>query len=257
MTGLTAHQEARRARAEERAARLRRKAEGMLESARAETDGIPMGQPILVGHHSERRHRRALERSQQKASRAFETARAADRAESAAAGAGRSVSSDDPEALTALRAQLASLEAEREAAKACNRAYRKDPEAALAALPEELRPYALRSIRMGERPFPPYRLTNLGASIRRVAARIAELEAGPPAFDTIEGDGWRVEARPEDNRIAVVFDERQPRERTLELKRSGFRWAPSHGAWIRMLNAPGIAAARRIAESLRTTGAVS
>jgi len=30
---------------------------------REEKSGIPLGQPILVGHHSERRHRRAIERS--------------------------------------------------------------------------------------------------------------------------------------------------------------------------------------------------
>ncbi|MEV7011722.1 DUF3560 domain-containing protein [Streptosporangium sp. NPDC051022] len=33
------------------------------ETARAATAGIPLGQPILLGHHSQRRHERALERS--------------------------------------------------------------------------------------------------------------------------------------------------------------------------------------------------
>ncbi|GHE32183.1 hypothetical protein GCM10017673_38750 [Streptosporangium violaceochromogenes] len=33
------------------------------ETARAATAGIPLGQPILLGHHSQRRHEKALERS--------------------------------------------------------------------------------------------------------------------------------------------------------------------------------------------------
>ena len=35
-------------------------------------DGIPFGQPILVGHHSEGRHRRALQKAQDHATKAYE-----------------------------------------------------------------------------------------------------------------------------------------------------------------------------------------
>lgn len=38
------------------------RSEAAYDGARAAVDGIPMGQPILVGHHSERRHRAALAR---------------------------------------------------------------------------------------------------------------------------------------------------------------------------------------------------
>ena len=58
-----------RERRENKAARLRgwadgreAKADERLNAAHAATDGIPMGQPILVGHHSQRRHERAIER---------------------------------------------------------------------------------------------------------------------------------------------------------------------------------------------------
>jgi hypothetical protein len=65
-----AEQEAdRNARAEERADRYAGYADNAAarstaayEQARYIADGIPMGQPVLVGHHSERRHRRDLER---------------------------------------------------------------------------------------------------------------------------------------------------------------------------------------------------
>ena len=62
--------EAKQIRAEDRAERMEAmaekteaKAESLHKQSRAITDMIPMGQPILVGHHSEKRHRRDLERS--------------------------------------------------------------------------------------------------------------------------------------------------------------------------------------------------
>ncbi len=49
-------------RLEERAAGKQREADSRLGRARAIADNIPLGQPILVGHHSEKRHRRDIER---------------------------------------------------------------------------------------------------------------------------------------------------------------------------------------------------
>jgi hypothetical protein len=46
----------------ERAARFRAESDAQDAAARRISDHIPMGQPILVGHHSEGRHRRDLER---------------------------------------------------------------------------------------------------------------------------------------------------------------------------------------------------
>jgi hypothetical protein len=65
----TDQHEAKQARATARAERhtawaqtATRRANAAFTSARAAVDGIPFGQPILVGHHSERRHRAALDR---------------------------------------------------------------------------------------------------------------------------------------------------------------------------------------------------
>lgn len=54
--------EARADRLEERAEKKSGEAAAAWEAGRRIADGIPMGQPILVGHHSERRHRRDIER---------------------------------------------------------------------------------------------------------------------------------------------------------------------------------------------------
>lgn len=44
----------------------RRRSSELHQSSRDAVGDIPFGQPILVGHHSERRHRNALERSSRK-----------------------------------------------------------------------------------------------------------------------------------------------------------------------------------------------
>ena len=61
--------------------------------------GIPFGQPILVGHHSEGRHRRALIRADNAMRRSIEADKTMDYYAGRAAGVGTGgISSDDPDA---------------------------------------------------------------------------------------------------------------------------------------------------------------
>jgi hypothetical protein len=60
----------------ERAASVSARADAYLDHMR---DAIPFGQPILVGHHSERRHRRDLERMGDALRRSVESSREVDR----------------------------------------------------------------------------------------------------------------------------------------------------------------------------------
>lgn len=48
---------------EELAAKNAQKSNDYYSASKRATEGIPMGQPILIGHHSEKRHRRDLDRS--------------------------------------------------------------------------------------------------------------------------------------------------------------------------------------------------
>ncbi|MFC6883523.1 DUF3560 domain-containing protein [Actinomadura yumaensis] len=59
------------------------------ERSNAAVDGIPAGQPILVGHYSERRHRRAIERSHAAMRRSIEEAGKAEYWADRAAGAAK------------------------------------------------------------------------------------------------------------------------------------------------------------------------
>jgi len=78
-------------RLEARAGRLEAEAAAGFASARTDeaTTGIPFGQPILVGHHSEGKHRRTLERAERRGFKALETSREAKSADWRAKGAAR------------------------------------------------------------------------------------------------------------------------------------------------------------------------
>ncbi|MEQ9650360.1 MAG: DUF3560 domain-containing protein [Sandaracinaceae bacterium] len=253
--GETEHQRRRRERAEHRAARLEREADAQLSDARGELDRIPPGQPILVGHHSERRHRKALERHDRKTRQALDTARAAEAAKGTAGRAGYAISSDDPDAVEALEARLAELEAARALSTAVNAAYRKGGWEAVEQVPgvtPKLLAGAKRTLELAPWMKTPMDTKNVGANIRRVRGRIEELRAAAEraAAPPIEGEGFSIEEDVDDNRVRFRFDERPERETTAKMKRAGFRWSRRHGAWQRQLNEAGRFAARRMAEEL-------
>ena len=85
--------------------------------------------------------------------------------------------------------------------------------------------------------FASYELTNNGANIRRITARIAELErnATRQTNETARPDGIRVVENAEDNRLQIFFPAKPPETARRLLKSHGFRWSPSAGAWQRHL----------------------
>lgn len=240
-------QEEKRERLERAAAAKRAEADGLVSSAsRLLPDN---GQPLLVGHHSEKRHRRAIERADGMMRKAVAASEEARDLERRAAGVGKGgISSDDPDAVQKLRAELDELKVRRENMKAANAAWRKGGEAGFRALgwPDDLVTKTLRGMRFHhhDQPFPPFSLSNLSANVRRIEKRIAELEAGSPALETIEGEWGKIEARPDLNRVALTPARRLSTETFRHLKERGWRWSRNEGAFLRHLNANGIGAAR-------------
>jgi hypothetical protein len=104
------------------------KAEQSSDTARAMFGAIPFGQPIHVGHHSERTDRNYRARAGAHMDRAIDHARTADAHRSKAANiraaAERAIYDDDPDAVERLTEKLAGLEAEREQIKAYNKSAR-------------------------------------------------------------------------------------------------------------------------------------
>lgn len=250
MNDYEQRQEARRRRLQAAAEKQAQEAEARLNRAHAIGGMIPFGQPILVGHHSERHHRRDLERIDTNMRKGLDAHAAAEDLQHRADAVGTGgVSSDDPQAIEKLTAELTKLEALHETMKAANKLVKRQDHAGLAALGFTDAQIAdlFTPDFAGRLGFPSYAITNNGANIRRIKARIEHLKrlpAAQAAFTPLAGDGWRIWE--EDNRILIAFDERQPRERAAQLKRSGFKWSPTRTAWVRQFSQAAIYWAKQI-----------
>ena len=162
------------------------------------------------------------------------------------------ISADDPAAIEKLQKKLDGLERSQFIMKEVNTYYRKHGKLDGCALLspdqiEKLKASMASSWRSDPRPFESYQLTNNNAEIRRVKARIEQLsKQAQQEFSGWEFDGGRVEMNREDNRLQVFFDGKPDADTRAELKSSGFRWAPSVGAWQRQLTDNAIRAADRL-----------
>lgn len=170
------------------------------------------------------------------------------------------ISSDDENALQKLREKLARHEREQDVMKSVNAYYRKhgtldDCLLLSAEEVEKIKAAMARSHRAAPKPYESYLLSNNNQTIRSIKARIAELEAkqSSPAPEGWSFEGGRVVMNQEENRIQILFDGKPDAGIRSELKHAGFRWAPSQGAWQRMLNQNGIYAAKNVTEKWMTS----
>lgn len=184
---MTTYRERREARAErlrEWADKREAKAQSAQQHADAMSNQIPFGQPILVGHHSEGRHRRDLARINSSQEHAWDHRAKAvsmtNRAENIDAQLEASIYSDDPDAVERLAERVAGLEAERDRIKAYNASCRKgspDP----SVLDEKQRRDLATALRVCAYQckggaFPSYHLTNLTGNITRNRKRLEALQ---------------------------------------------------------------------------------
>lgn len=218
------------------------------------------GQPILVGHHSERAMRRLHERSDALMHKSVGLFKAASETADAAAAAAENtaISSDDPTAPDKLRERIAELEGRQAQYRAINRAVRsKQPRESLAALgfSDKRIDNILTPDELGRRGIPDYALANNSANVRRLKARLAELEraattAAPPPHEA--GDvtiTWDTDT----NRVQVETRARSPEERrrNTELFRGrGFVFSRTIEAWVRKANPAAWRAALDVAQLL-------
>lgn len=254
--------ERRRARAEryrELAEKARAKSDSAFNGQRQILGHIPFGQPILVGHHSEHRHRRDLERADRLMRKAVEESKLAEVYEQRAQTieASTVIFSDDPQAPDKLRAKIEHAERMQEAMKAGNRIVRnsklnddeKVRQLVALGLSQSSAYAALRPDFAGRVGFPDYALANNRANIRRMQARLSELAKPANEVDPIEGQGWRIKEHPDDNRIRIFFDAIPDQATRFYLKSHGWKWSPKAGSWQRHLNQNGRAAARQFVAS--------
>lgn len=248
--------EKRIANAENRAIKNQQEADNLYNSAKEMAGAIPFGQPILIGHHSEKRDRNYREKIHNKFGQSFEkqekAAYYADKAESIKNNT--AISSDDPQVLQKLNEKLKSLQEAQEFMKSANKHIRKNDKLGFLKLPhatEKLWEDLTTPNVMGHIGFAHYSLSNNGANIRQVQKRIEQLNrqgARQPVDKII--NGVRIFENREAGRLQVIFSGKPETEVRKQLKANGFRWSPSENAWQRHISNNAYHSAKEIAENL-------
>lgn len=159
----------------------------------------------------------------------------------------RPIMSDEVDAIQQLQAKIEAAKKDQAQMKAVNKIIRgkklddtqKAAEIDKLGMPQELFQVFLRA---GEGKFPSYRLTNNNANIKRMKARVTQLEAeaARPEVEDQEGfiDGTPVtiiENRDE-GRVQLFFKGKPPQTIIDLLSGHGFNWSRTNGAWQRLLN---------------------
>lgn len=186
---------------------------------------IPMGQPILIGHHSEKRHRNDLKRIDNEMRKSIQESEKADYYRNKVDNIDNSkvISSDDPQAIEKLQARIEELEKAKEEVKA--------------------------------RPHEWYELQYLNADIRRLKDRIKEIqELEELQFEDITFTGGKAILNRDINRLQLLFDDKPDEETRTLLKKHGFKWSRYEQAWQRLYNRNGIYAVRYVVEKINERG---
>ncbi|MDD3984117.1 MAG: DUF3560 domain-containing protein [Candidatus Omnitrophica bacterium] len=229
------------AQCQELAVKRSTEAQGLYDRAHSMADAIPFGQPILIGHHSEKRDRnfrdrigRTFERATETAKKATYYAEKAERLENNTA-----ISSDDPDAIGALREKLKKCQEFQERSKLLNKIIRKKTtdeqkiaDLIAAGFKETTARAALVPDSLGRIGVPTYALTNNNGNMARIKERIALLERQRADVEkVIEIGDITITDSPAENRVLITFPGVPSEEIRRYLKSCGFRWSLSNGAW--------------------------
>ena len=255
MNSYEEKQERRRERLEARADRLAAEGRARIESGMDRLRAIPFGQPILVGHHSEKRDRNYRRKAGASIDKGMELQKAAADAQHRADSVGKGgVSSDDPEAVQKLQEKVEGLEKLQVKMAAANKLVRKQDRPGLVAMGfTEVQVESLFTPDFcGRLGFPSFELTNNSANIRRLKQRIKSLQRNA-SRETKETDvgGVRLVENAEANRVQLFFPGKPSDEVRSMLKQYGFRWSPTEGAWQRQLTSSGVNSAKWVLEKLK------
>lgn len=230
----------------ERYSELAEKARAESSNAFAASDRlvehIPPGQPILVGHHSEKRHRRTLNRAHNLMDKGVQLNQKAEYYERRAEAVlkNTAIFSDDPNATEKLADKIERLENRQTLMREANKAIRKNNTEKLLDLgfSESQIPALFKPDFCGRIGFADYQLTNNGANIRRLRQRLEQLTKlkSRETVETKFENDIRIVDNIEDNRTQIFFPEKPNEKIRKQLKGRGFRWSPTCGAWQKHLS---------------------
>ncbi|UOE52257.1 DUF3560 domain-containing protein [Mucilaginibacter sp. P25] len=217
-------------------------AESLYTTASEMASVIPMGQPILIGHHSEKRDRnyrnRISNKFQQANIKLDKAAYYQDKAKTIENN--DAIFSDDPKALEKLNAKLNELKKAQEFMKSSNKCLRKGDKECflkLEAASEYLWDELNKTSPGYGKGFAHFSLSNNNANIRRIQQRIDQLKKleVKTAIDETIND-IRIFENKEANHLQIIFPGKPDEITRKKLKSAGFRWSPREGAWQRHIS---------------------
>ena len=167
------------------------------------------------------------------------------------------IKSSDEDAIERLEEKLDALKENQERMRVVNKAIRLkntkkgDEELKILGYSDEQIEELRTPDFMGRVGFPAYALQNNNANIHRVEERLKSLKAvKEKGTKEMEFELFKVVENVEAMRLQIIFDEKPEADVRAVLKKNGFKWAPSQGAWQRMLNPAGKYALNRVKEEL-------
>ena len=228
----------------EKADKIRAESVEAFSNARKMQDSIPLGQPILIGHHSEKRSRQDRDKIDASIKKSVEKQEQAEYYEEklAAAKKNTAISSDNPEAIELLEDKISKLKARQQRYKDMNKYYRKhktmlgfedlsDEKAA------EINKRIEEDYSFNKKPAPSYILSNLNAMIKSTEKRLEQLkELDEMVYEEIEFDNCTVISNDETNRVEMHFGYKPDEDVRSLLKRKGFKWSRNNECWQRLRN---------------------
>lgn len=253
-------QEEKRERLEERAIKAAAVSTERFNTASSLGKMLPFGQPILIGHHSEAKHRKHAESINTNMRKSVEAQDKAEYLSHRADSVGSAgIASDDPEAVTKLKQKLDRLVQSQELMKAVNKVVRsshmseEDKIEYLVNTHKQTKESAKELLKpdfsgrvVG---FASYSLQNNNANIRTTKKRLEDLEAlhneePLQANGEAMGTGW--ELFEEDGRIKFSFDGIPAEEVRKKLKCNGFKWSRYSKAWVRKMTPNAVSVTKRL-----------
>jgi len=180
------------------------------------------GQPIIIGHHSERYARKLHEKAWQDIGKSIEEDKKSkyykDKVKTI--DEGKVIYNDDPRAIEKLYKKLEGLEVDK------------------------------RNIKADEN-HTSWQLQNINAAIRETKKRIERLQRLENIeFEDIEFKGGKAIHNKEINRIQLIFDSIPSEEIRSNLKSKGFHWSRREGAWQRLFNENAIRVVNRLVKDV-------
>lgn len=236
------------------------KSQAAFERSSKMVEGIPAGQPILVGHHSEKRHRSVLERSWNAVEQSVKEQEKAEyyRRKAEAAENNNAIYTEDEDSVKRLEEKIAAHEKLQLSMKDRNKIVRKkitDDEKVAELVKTGMKESVARALLVpdfcGRIGYPICTLTNNNAVIRNAKKRLEQVKQ-LKAQERKEYDvnGAHIVENPQENRFQIYFRKKPAENIRQSLHHAGYRYSYENGCWQCYMKRWNIEAGKKILLSI-------